>query len=671
MQNRTDRQLAVLLFAGVFGLYLRTMAPGLLFGDSGEFQVAAWTLGLAHSTGYPLYLLLGSAWQHTLALLGVSPAYGLNILSALFGALAVSLLYLTLVQWLKSTLGIRRMVALLAALFLAVNPTFWSQNLIAEVYTLHALFLVLMLNLAHRLLTANQPSTDATETPERTSAVTLAAWLALVVGLSFTHHAMTMLALPSVLLALWWSRRQWGGTVGGWLRLLLFFLLPLLLYCYLPLRSGPAASPWYHQPLGADPLTLYQNDWSSFWSFISGRSISVGFRDLAGALDQLSQAWLLWRLHFLVPGIVLIVLGLYALVRAHNWPILLLTVPLFLLQQIFNLFYNIGDILVYYIPLYLVSVIWLAFAVDAIGGGMANLERKMTEEERAADAKAAVEPAHNWRDKQRLKERRPPALAISMVLVLTVFWLPFQLGQSYFSQLDQTDANGARTLWEPIAQAAPTDAILISNDRNEMVPLFYYQAVEGKLNGVTGLFPLMAPDARFADIGATVETVLTAADDQPVYLIKAMPGLDVRFDLAPAVPPLVAVRQRADLQPGFAVKQSYGPLTLLGYRAGRAGDTVTIALYWQVDQPLAQDYTTTVQLFNAAGEKVAQDDEMPGGRYYPTTLWKAGEVLVETHTLALAQDVVPTTLLVGMYDRATMNMLAPPLEFPFSYVIPI
>ncbi|MCB0084021.1 MAG: DUF2723 domain-containing protein, partial [Caldilineaceae bacterium] len=204
MQNRTDRQLAVLLFAGVFGLYLRTMAPGLLFGDSGEFQVAAWTLGLAHSTGYPLYLLLGSAWQHTLALLGVSPAYGLNILSALFGALAVSLLYLTLVQWLKSTLGIRRMVALLAALFLAVNPTFWSQNLIAEVYTLHALFLVLMLNLAYRLLTANQPSTDATETLERTSAVTLAAWLALVVGLSFTHHAMTMLALPSVLLALWW-----------------------------------------------------------------------------------------------------------------------------------------------------------------------------------------------------------------------------------------------------------------------------------------------------------------------------------------------------------------------------------------------------------------------------------------------------------------------------------
>ena len=72
--NRTDRGIAILLMAVTLALYLRAMAPDMLPGDPGEFQFAAWRLGLAHPTGYPLYMLLGSAWQHVLAILGVSPA---------------------------------------------------------------------------------------------------------------------------------------------------------------------------------------------------------------------------------------------------------------------------------------------------------------------------------------------------------------------------------------------------------------------------------------------------------------------------------------------------------------------------------------------------------------------------------------------------------------------
>jgi len=693
--NRTDRQIALVLFAAVFGLYLRTLAPGLLFGDSGEFQVAAWTLGLAHATGYPLYLLLGSVWQHLLALLGFSPAYALNMLSALFGALSVSLLYLTLVQWLHSTMGIRRMVALLGALFLALNPTFWSQSLIAEVYTLHTLFLLLMLNLAYRLVVVGNSETALTDgmvekkeegmveseeekqpiakrATERLAPATLVLLLLLVVGFSFTHHAMTLMVLPTIFFALWSSREQWGKKVGTWILAGLVLLMPLLLYSYLPLRSGPAASPWYHQPLGATTLTLYQNDLSAFFSFLSGQSISVGFRNLSDAIAQLSQAWLLWRLHFLFPGVVLILLGLYALWRARNWRVLLLTIPLFLLHQIFNLFYNIGDILVYYIPLYVVGTIWLAFAVDAIGGGMANLESAITARDHAADEKAKSEPATNWREKQRAKESRPPALAISAVLVLTIFWLPVQLGRNYFTALDQSTANGARAMWEAIAEAAPPASILISNDRNEIVPLFYYQAVESKLKGITGLFPSIAPDERFVDIGATVATALSASNgqaiaEQAVYLIKEMPGLGVRFALETFTPPLVAVRERVDAQPAVPVNQPYGPLTLLGYDVVLLPDRMLITLYWQVHEDLTRDYTTTVQLFDESREKVAQNDAMAGGRYYPTSLWKRDEVLVEEHTMALevtAREATmrPVLILIGMYEGATATMLATPLE---------
>ena len=65
----------------------------MLPGDAGEFQFAAWRLGLTHPTGYPLYMIVGGLWQLGLALLGANPAAALNALSAVFAVLAVLALY--------------------------------------------------------------------------------------------------------------------------------------------------------------------------------------------------------------------------------------------------------------------------------------------------------------------------------------------------------------------------------------------------------------------------------------------------------------------------------------------------------------------------------------------------------------------------------------------------
>ena len=46
--TRVDRQIAAIVAALVIGLYLRDVVPGLLAGDAGEFQFAAWQWGLAH-----------------------------------------------------------------------------------------------------------------------------------------------------------------------------------------------------------------------------------------------------------------------------------------------------------------------------------------------------------------------------------------------------------------------------------------------------------------------------------------------------------------------------------------------------------------------------------------------------------------------------------------------
>ncbi len=82
-----------------FLLYLRTLAPGLLGGDSGEFQFAAWLGGFAHPTGYPLYLLLGWLWTHLLPL--HDPAWRMNAFSALWGGVATGLVYLLALRMLR------------------------------------------------------------------------------------------------------------------------------------------------------------------------------------------------------------------------------------------------------------------------------------------------------------------------------------------------------------------------------------------------------------------------------------------------------------------------------------------------------------------------------------------------------------------------------------------
>ena len=617
--TRIDRQIAWLIFALALALYVRTMAPGLLDGDAGEFQMAAWRFGLAHATGYPLYLLAGGAWQHLLALVGIAPSTALNAFSALTGATAVALLYVLMLGWLPGGDTPRRMGAVFSASLLAVNPTFWSQSLIAEVYALHALFVIAILwAFRHRRRV----------------------FLALLVGLSLTHHAMTLLLLPPLLTGLFLQERRWWQSGRRVAAMALTGLLPLLLYLYIPLRSGPDASPWYHQRLGDETLTLYTNTWPAFVDFVTGRSISVGFYSPAQALANLGNGWFLWRLHLTWIGLLLAAVGLYTFWRGRNWPVLAVTVGYVLLQQGFNLAYAIGDILVYYIPLYLMAAIWCGQGAHTIASSFRF--------ESSTDS--AADPA--------------PSAALGVWIALACFVLPVNLGRDYYPRLNQSTANTAQQMWDAILAAPPpADAILVSNDRNELVPLFYMQAVEGRGHGFTGLFPLIRAGGDFVDIGATVETALRHAGDQPVLLIKPMPGLEIKFDLTPGPDPLVRVNGlAADWAPPTQLDARFGPLRLAGYAWRPAGEQAEVALRWEVIASLEDDYTTTVQIFDAQGEKLAQHDAPPGGVYYPTSHWKPGETLVERHTLTVPAGSTPVRLLVGMYAGPELTPLAPGLE---------
>ena len=642
--SRVDWLVMFGLVAMTLAVYARTLAPDVLPGDAGEFQFAAWRLGLAHPTGYPLYLLLGSLWQHLLALFDVSPAAALNGLSALFAALAVAVLYLFMLDVPVVSPVTRRLVAIFAGLLLVVNVTFWSQALIAEVYTLHTLLLLALLLALHRAAVPS-PAADGTSVVVRRRLV----WAALLFGLSMTHHAMTLLAAPGILIYLWTADRDWWRfSRRTWLAMVAALLLPLTLYAYIPLRSGPAASPWHHQRLGDTTLSLYQNNWTSFVSFLTGQSISVGFYGAGQAFASIPQAGTLWLHHFGWLGLVLMALGIYVL-AVNRRPLLWLTAGIAAAQQVFNLFYAIGDIGVYYIPLYVIGAIWAGYGVAGLAEGM---WLRGTSASQSSSRIASVRPL------------------LGMGIMLLLFLAPLTALRQTSRLVDQSVNLGARSMWEEILAALPAgDSILVSNDRDEVPPLFYLQYVEGRAPGTTALHPLMAPDARFSDIGATIDTALREGDGTSVYLIKEMPGLEIKYELGHENPPLVRVQNRTDAAPGIPVEQPLDGLSLLGYDWEPSGGDILVRLHWLVNEPQGADYITSVQLFDAAGSRLAQSDHPPGGVYYPTSLWKPGERLVEEHLLT-PEAPLPADgaiLQIGMYTGPSFEQLADPLRFQVSF----
>ena len=91
----SPRWFDLVLAAGVLGLYLLTLGTHVGRADTFEFQVVAPQLGIAHPTGYPLFVLIGKIFS--LLPLG-SMAFRVNLASAIFATAAVMVIYRVIVQ---------------------------------------------------------------------------------------------------------------------------------------------------------------------------------------------------------------------------------------------------------------------------------------------------------------------------------------------------------------------------------------------------------------------------------------------------------------------------------------------------------------------------------------------------------------------------------------------
>ena len=627
----------------VYGL---TLAPTVLLADAGEFQFVPWLPGIAHPTGYPLYVLLGWLFSHLLSAGEI--AWRLNLFSAVTGAITIGIVYLISQQLTtcvspKIPPSTHRLTAAGAALIFAFSHTFWSQALVAEVYAMHALFVALVMWSALRLpQSEGEPLTFKTGWPP-----------ALILGLSLTHHRTMALMIPALALYLWlsgWRRIHLTEAV----KLILVALLPGLLYLYLPLIAPH--TPYAQINLSPNQtLTLYDNTLVSFLDHILGRVFGGEVRPSAIGPDRLSLSLELLRQQVGWFGGLLALVGLGSLFKRPA--LLALTLGSFFGFLLFNLIYFIGDIYVLFIPCWLILSLW-------IGLGWFNLAaflcRRFIEGKRAR----AADTLALTRASQQLEAHLGQLVLIILTGLLLLF--PLTLLVTRYAELDQSHNTIARDAWlEILNMDLPQDAILLSNDRNEMMPMWYYQYVEGRRPDLIGLFPLITTDPTVADVGGVLDQALGSG--RPIYLVKPMAGLEIKADLQP-LPPLPHAQLVGATPPKRAPDQptdfTFGDkIRLLGFDQTEQDDGATVTLYWQATgQPIDKNYTSYVHLVDSQGQGRAQSgDHQPGGVYYPTELWKPDETLRDAHTLTIPRDLPAGQyrLITGLYHQPQPGVIEP------------
>jgi len=182
---------AAVVAAGVFALYLLTLAPTTQFWDASEYITAAHALGIPHPPGSPLFVLLAHVW----GLVPLAADYGarINIFAALTSALAAGCWFLIGDSWLRTIVPAplpRRLAALAGTLVGATAFSVWNQSVVNEkVYTVSLLSVALILWIGLRW--AETPAAHRTDRPLLV--------IAYLLVLTSANHLMGVLVAPAVL----------------------------------------------------------------------------------------------------------------------------------------------------------------------------------------------------------------------------------------------------------------------------------------------------------------------------------------------------------------------------------------------------------------------------------------------------------------------------------------
>ncbi|MEK6646791.1 MAG: DUF2723 domain-containing protein [Candidatus Firestonebacteria bacterium] len=209
-------QSLAIFFISLF-VYFATLCPTVYVGDSGELTAAAYSLGIPHPSGYPLYCVLGKIF--TLLFPFGDIGFRVNLLSAFFASVSIVFLYLILIKITNDSL-----LASAASLAFAFSKTLWSQSVFAEVYTLNIFFIAVLFY----LFLVIKEKYDKNILHWNTFYLS-----AFIFGISLTNHHTMLLFTPIYLAFIIYIRTP----IKKLLITFALIILGLSFYCYIPIRS--------------------------------------------------------------------------------------------------------------------------------------------------------------------------------------------------------------------------------------------------------------------------------------------------------------------------------------------------------------------------------------------------------------------------------------------------
>ncbi|MCC7366872.1 MAG: DUF2723 domain-containing protein [Chloroflexi bacterium] len=630
-----------------FAAYVLTLSRGVLGGDAGELQFVPPILGLTHPTGYPLQVLVHFLWSY---LPFGSVAYRLNLLDAAFAAAAVGATVA-----LTRSLGAGPAGAALAGLCLAFGELWWSQAVRGDKYTLNGLFLALVLWLFVRWRAA--PSAGRL------------AWLAVVYGVSLTHHRSMALVAPALLVGLLLSR--WRPRLPELATAALLAASPLLLYAYLPWAAARGLPPgsWTVD----SPLSLLE--------FLLDRGYTSALRpDAAFRGRLLEEAWVLVR-SFGPLGALLGMAGLVAVSarrRIESLVLLLAFAPQAVLAASYLLEsnYQLPRHWVFYLPAFLIWSVWLGLGVDAACRWLTARAGRI------GAARLAL----------------PALVAIILLVQAGTAWMRGAL------MLVRAEA-GAETMdsWRQDFQRSPVaerfgrlafeltdpDSIIVC-DWEQATVLWYFQQVEGQRRDIAIVYPV----ERLDDVLQRAERT-----GQTVYLSRTLPGVEDR-GVASTVGPLLRVSSplyvpRLDgtgptvggaggIEPAAYPPHARelfvyfeGGLDLVSISmhtpAVRPGSVIPFTLFWKRSQPppneppLREDITVSVRLLGPDGTVLAAHDDRPALGTSRSSRWPEDVIVGDYRELPVGSRLRP-----GAYRLAVVPYLPETRRnVPPRFIVPV
>ena len=146
----------------------------------------------------------------------------------------------------------------------------------------------------------------------------------------------------------------------------------------------------------------------------------------------------------------------------------------------------------------------------------------------------------------------------------------------------------------------------------------------------------------------------------PVRLVDAGPTLAAEADAGSLRFGAAAVAARTGEVPNRIMADFADNVTLAGYRFSsrsvRAGEPLTVTLYWQARGPVAGDYTTFAHLLDAGFNTYGGHDGIPQP---PTGDWQPGRIVTDTHAFTVSPGAAPGFYQIeaSLYTRPDFDRL--------------